>query len=95
VLSKAAKTISSVNTRSAQLQAEDQRLKYQLDQINDRQSRKRVRMNLTERFSNAEEIKATIDRAAAQAAQKSTIDTEKAAAAAALTLSSMCTEWQM
>jgi hypothetical protein len=57
VLSKETKAISIVNARSAQLQAESQRLKYQLDQINDRQSRKRVRINPNERYSNAEEIR--------------------------------------
>jgi hypothetical protein len=64
VLSKAAKAISIVDVRSAQFQAGNQRLKYQLDQINDWHSRKRVRVIPNERPSNAEEIKAAIDRAA-------------------------------
>ncbi len=57
-------------------------------------------MNLNERFSNAESIKAAIDRAAALQAQQASISPEKeaqkaAAEAAALTLDSMCTEWQI
>jgi hypothetical protein len=57
-------------------------------------------VNLNERFSNVESIKAAIDRAAALQAQQASTSLEKeakkaAAAAAALTLSSMCTEWQI
>jgi hypothetical protein len=75
-------------------------LKYQLEQLQSRQTRKRVRVDQNERFSNAESIKAAIDRAAAQAAQSSTKETEKAAKAAAaqaaaLSLASMCTQFQI
>jgi hypothetical protein len=83
MLSKAGKAISQVNARSAQLQAENQRLNYQLEQLQSKQKRKRIRVDQNERFSNAESIKAAIDRAAAQSAQASTKDTEKAAKAAA------------
>jgi hypothetical protein len=75
-------------------------LKYQLEQLQSRQIRKRVRVDQNERFSNAESIKAAIDRAAAQAAQLLIKETEKAvkaaaAQAAALSLASMCTQFQI
>jgi hypothetical protein len=100
VLGKAGKAIAEANTRAPQLQAENQRLKYQLDSARITRSRKRVQVNPNERFSNIETIKAAIDRAAAlQAQQASTApnkEAQKAAtAAAALTISSMCTEWQI
>jgi hypothetical protein len=100
VLSKAGKAIAEANTRAAQLEADNQRLKYQLDSTRNTRVRKRVQVNPNERFSNVESIKAAIDRAAALQAQQASTSPEKeakktAAAAAALTLSSMCTEWQM
>jgi hypothetical protein len=100
VLGKAGKATSRANTRAAQLQAENQRLECQLSQIRGKQTRKRVQVNPNERFSNVETIKAAIDRAAQQQAQKSQKDIElaasrAAAAVAALTLESMCTEWQI
>jgi cell shape-determining protein MreC len=100
VLSKAGKAISLSTTLTAQLQAENQHLKYQLERLQSRQTRKRARVDQNERFSNAESIKAAIDRAAAQVAQSSTTETEKIAKAAAaqaeaLTLASMCTQFQI
>ena len=100
VLSKAGKAIAEANTRAAQLEAENQRLKYQLDTTRNTRVRKRVQVNPNERFSNIESIKAAIDRAAALQAEQASTSPEKeaqkaAAAAAALTLSSMCTEWQI
>ena len=65
VLSKAGKAIAEANTRAAQLKAENQRLKYQLHTHKNTHTRKRVQVNLNERFSNVEIIKAAIDQAAA------------------------------
>ena len=100
MLSKAGKAVTEANTRAAQLEAENQRLKYQLDSTRNTRVRKRVQVNLNKRFSNVKSIKAAIDRAAALQAQQASTSPEKeaqkaAAAAAALTLSSMCTEWQI
>ena len=100
MLSKAGKAVTESNTRAAQLEAENQRLKYQLDSTRNTRVRKRVQVNLNKRFSNVKSIKAAIDRAAALQAQQASTSPEKeaqkaAAAAAALTLSSMCTEWQI
>jgi uncharacterized small protein (DUF1192 family) len=100
VLSKAGKAITEANTRAAQLKADNQRLKHQLDYHKITRIRKRVQVNPNERFSNVESIKAAIDRAAVLQAQQASTSPEKeakkaAAAAAALTLSSMCTEWQI
>jgi hypothetical protein len=100
VLSKAGKAIAEANTRAAQLEADNQRLQHQLDYHKITRTRKRVQVNPNERFSNVESIKAAIDRAAALQAQQAITSPEKeaqkaAAAAAALTLSSMCNEWQI
>ena len=100
VLGKAGKAIAEANTRAAQLKAENQRLKYQLDSTTVTRVRKRVQVNPNKRFSNVESIKAAIDRAAAQQAQQASTllenEAQKAAeAAAARTLNSMCTEWQI
>ena len=100
MLGKVGKAISLSSAYSAQLEAEVQCLKHQLDQLQGTETRKRIRVNPNERFSNAESIKAAIDRAAAQVTQSSTKETEKAAKAAAaqaeaLTLASMCTEFQI
>ena len=100
LLGKAGKAIAEANTRAAQLEAENQRLKYQLDSFKITRSRKRVQINTNERFSNIESIKAAIDRAAALQAQEATTTPEKeaehaATIAAAQTLNSMCTEWQI
>jgi hypothetical protein len=99
-LARQAKAISEANTRAAQLEAENQRLKYQLDSTTVARVRKRVQVNPNERFSNVESVKAAIDRAAAlQGEQATTLPEEEAqkaaAAAAALTLDSMCTLWQI
>ena len=100
VLGKAGKAIAEANTRAAQLEAQNQRLKYQLDSTRITRLRKRVQINPNERFSNAESIQAAIDRAAALQAQQASTSPEKeakkaATAAAALSLQSMCTEWQI
>ena len=100
VLGKAGKALAKANTRAAQLEAENQRLKYRIDSNKITRSRKRVQVNLNERFSNVEAIKAAIDQAAALQAQRASRSDEQEAKkaakeAAALTLQSMCTEWQI
>jgi hypothetical protein len=100
VLGKVGKAISLSSAYSAQLEAKVQCLKHQLDQLQGTETRKRIRVNPNERFSNAESIKAAIDKAPAQAEQASTKKTEKAAKAAAAqaaahTLASMCTQFQI
>ena len=79
VLGKAGKAIAAANTRAAELQAENQRLKYQLDSTRVTRSRKRVQVDPNERFSNVESIKAAIDRAAALEAQQNSTSPEKEA----------------
>jgi hypothetical protein len=54
VLSKAGKAIAKANTRAAQLKAENQRFRHQLDSTSTFRVRKRVQINLNERFSNVE-----------------------------------------
>ncbi|KAF1931810.1 DDE-domain-containing protein [Didymella exigua CBS 183.55] len=84
---------------AAQLKAENQQLKYQLDHYKITRTRERVQVNPNEQFSNVESIQAAIDRAAALQAQQASTSAEKeaekaAAAAVACTLNSMCTQWQ-
>ena len=88
MLGKAGKAVSLSTAYLAQLQAKKQRLKYQLEQLQSKRTRNRVRVDQNERFSNVESIKAAVDSTASQAAQSSTKETEKAAA---YTLASMCT----
>ena len=91
VLGKAGKAIAKANTRAAQLEFENQRLRYQLDSARITRSRKRVQVNPNERFSNVEAIRGAIDQAAAlqgqQALRSDETEAKKAAeAVAALTL---------
>lgn len=65
MLSKAGKAIAEANTRAALLIAENQRLKYQLDRYQTTRVRKRVQVDLNERFRNVKSIKAAIDRVVA------------------------------
>jgi len=100
VLGKAGKAIATANTRAAQLEAENQRLKYQLDNHKITRTRKRVQVNPNERFSNVEAVQMAVNRAAAlQASQASKIQEQQAqkaaTTAAALALNSMCTQWQI
>jgi hypothetical protein len=100
VLGKAGKAIARANTRAAQLEAENKRLQYQLTQVKSTQSRKRVRIDQNERFSNVEAIKAAIEQATAKAAENASKSPTKEAAVAvtvatATALQSMCTQWQI
>jgi hypothetical protein len=63
VLGKAGKANAEANTRAAQLEADNQRLRYQLDTHQITRVRKRVQVNPKERFSNVDSIKAAVDRA--------------------------------
>jgi hypothetical protein len=100
VLTKAAKAIATTNARAAGLEAENQRLKYQLHTTKVTRVRKRVQIDPNQRFSNVEVIKAAVKQATAQQAEKDTLTLEKeaqkaAAEAAARSLDSMCTSWQL
>jgi hypothetical protein len=100
VLGKAGKAIARANTWAAQLEAENKRLQYQLTQVKSTQSRKRVRIDQNERFSNVEAIKAAIEQATAKAAENASKSPTKEAAVAvtaatATALQSMCTQWQI
>jgi hypothetical protein len=100
VLTKAAKAIAITNARAAGLEAENQRLKYQLDSTKTTRVRKRVQIDPNERFANVEAIKAAMALAAAQEAENAAKNPEKEAEkaakeAAACTLDSMCTVYQL
>ena len=70
VLGKAGKTLAKANTRAAQLEAENQRLKYQMDSTKITRFRKRVQVNPNECFSNVEAVNVAIDQAAALQTQQ-------------------------
>jgi hypothetical protein len=100
VLGKAGKAIGLANIRAAQLESDNRRLQYQLNQVKDKRVKKRVQINPNERFADIEAIKAAIDQAAEIKAQRSTRDHEKearasAAAAATLSIAAMSTQWQI
>ena len=50
VLGKAGKAIAEANTRAAQLEAENHRLKYQSNRFKITRTRKRIQINPNERF---------------------------------------------
>lgn len=100
VLSRAGKAIAVANTRAAYLEADNQQLKYQLEQHKVTRIRKRIQVNPNKRFSNVEAIQVAVDQAAALQAQQASSSAEKEAqkvaiATAAATLNSMCTQWQI
>lgn len=99
MLGKAEKAIAKANTQVAQLKAEKQQLEHQLDSYKAAtRTRKRVQVDPNKLFADAEAIKAAIEKAAAIEAQKSNTTPEKEAqraAAAARSLQSMCTQWQI
>lgn len=100
LLQKAGKALASANTRAAGLEAEKRRLEAELEIALPQAPRKRVQVDPNQRFAEVEDIMAAIHRSAATAAQRdrATIEraTERAAAAtAAATLQSMCSQWQL
>jgi hypothetical protein len=100
VFYKAGKAISAANTRAALLEAENIRLKRQVETLTSTKPRKRIQIDPQERFANIEAIKKALDESAAEQARRSIMSTEDtaaeaAAAAAAATLESMCTQWQL
>lgn len=100
VLTKAAKAIALTNARAAGLEAENQRLKYQLDSTKITRVRKRVQIEPNERFANIEAIKAAMALAAAREAENAAKNPEKEAEKAAKeaearSLDSMCTVYQL
>jgi hypothetical protein len=60
VLTKAAKAIALTSARAAGLEAENQRLRYQLGSTKNTRVRRRVQIDPNERFANVEAIKATM-----------------------------------
>jgi hypothetical protein len=70
VLGKAGKAISKANIRAAHLEAQNRRLQAQLDKFTNKYTRKRVKINPNERFSNVVKIMAALDRAAMEKAEK-------------------------
>jgi len=101
ILQKAGKAISTANTRAARLEADNRRLKYQLDCINSTRPRKRIQLDPNQKFADIENIMSAINQSAAEQAQKSSYATGEGAAAAAAavaaaaTLQSMCIEFQI
>jgi hypothetical protein len=100
LLQKAGKALASANTRAAGLEAEKRRLEAELEIALPQAPRKRVQVDPNQRFAEVEDIMAAIHRSAATAAQRDRAiierATERAAAAtAAATLQSMCSQWQL
>ncbi len=91
------------NTRAAALEANNIKLQYQINTIKDRRPRRRVYIDPNSRFTDIENIRATIHQSETTRAhhtrQRRDINdqasAEAAAAAAAATLESMCNSWQL
>ncbi|KAI1676478.1 DDE-domain-containing protein [Pyrenophora tritici-repentis] len=100
LLQKAGKALSVANTRAAGLEAEKRRLEQQLENASSRRPRKRVQIDLNQRFVEVETIREAIRVAKASAAQQSRSTVSSAAEIAAVVtaaaaLESMCTQWQL
>ena len=65
MLHKAGKVIGKANTRAAELEAENARLKHQLDRLQSNRPKKRVAVNPNTQFANIDSIKQAFDKAAA------------------------------
>ena len=89
------------NTRVALLEIEVNQLKYQLDATQKQKPRKRVHPDPNQRFAHIENIASAVDQLAAGQAKKRVKTTEKAASEAAsrteaaVTLQTMCVQWQL
>ena len=100
VLAKATKALANSNTRAAGLEAENDRLKHQLEALRPQAKRRKIAINPNQLFADVETIRSLIAEAAAAEAQSSTTtinraSTTVAAVAAAATLSSMQFEWKL
>jgi len=100
VLHKASKALSAANTRSAMLEAENQRLKFQLDALTPIGPRQRVRQDPNQRFANVENIMEAINKSKATKARRERSTKKKKAratvtTASATSIESMCTQWQL
>jgi hypothetical protein len=100
LLSKAGKAISIANLRAAELQASNERLQFQLNQVKITKTRKRVLPDPNGRFNDMETIIKAVDEAAAEAAKKASKTSEKKAIQAVTqsansSFDSMCIQWQI
>lgn len=101
VVSKAGRALAEANTRAALLEAEVQRLRFQLNKAtNNTRVRKQVKPDLNERFVNFNHIEAALAKAAEAEAKKAATGPERAARqavaqATAVAISSMSSEFQI
>jgi hypothetical protein len=105
VLGKAGKAIAAANTRAAMLQAENQGLRFQLQKATDStRVRKRVQVDMNERFSTLNHVQAALERAAAHQSHLAAtakqrhankVTAERAANQIAQEIDKMCTEFQL
>ena len=100
LLQKAGKALAAANARAAGLEVEKRRLEYQLQTTRSKRRRKRVQEDPNQRFTDVESIVQAMRAAEALQArqQRATIAnaSERATiAAAARTLESICTQWQL
>ncbi|KAI1507042.1 hypothetical protein Ptr86124_014017 [Pyrenophora tritici-repentis] len=99
-IEKVGKALATANIRAAQLETENRRLYSQLEALKPQQPRKKVRVNLNQRFADVDTIMVAVQASQLLQAQRDVNAEEKAAErtaaeTAAQTLQSMCTEWQL
>ncbi|KAI0996829.1 hypothetical protein K3495_g11354 [Podosphaera aphanis] len=100
VLQKAGKAISTANARAARQEEELFQLRHQLQTTTSTRKRKRIQVDLNERFANIDSIKSAIDETAAVEARRSSSTIERAVkitprVEAIPSFSSMYNEWQL
>ena len=78
VLQKAGKAISTANARAARQEEELFQLRHQLQTTTSTRKRKRIQVDLNERFANIDSIKSAIDETAAVEARRSSSTIERA-----------------
>ncbi|KAI0997084.1 hypothetical protein K3495_g11101 [Podosphaera aphanis] len=100
VLQKAGKAISTANARAARQEEELFQLRHQLQTTTSTRKRKRIQVDLNERFANIDSIKSAIDETTAVEARRSSSTIERAVkitprVEAIPSFSSMYNEWQL
>lgn len=74
ILSKAGKAIGILNSKAALLESTNAKLSYLLDELKSKKKKKRITVDLNERFANIDKIHAAVEAAKAEAARIATKD---------------------
>ena len=97
---KAGKAIGIANMRAAEFESTNKRLLYQLQQLQNKHTKKRVQIDPNERFLGVEQIRSALIAAAASKAKNNTKKRSKkprkqAQNTAQIAFETMCNQWQL